>query len=443
MVVLSLHGLLPRALGAAPAPPVEVPAYREFADVYRQAWRWDRVVRGTHLRANCFSACSFDLYVKDGVVWREEQADVYERDVEGLPDFAPRGCQKGVCYSDLMLGPDRITHPLERVGPRGSGRWRRISWNDALTRLADAMLDAIAEGGPETIVYDNGTSNTDMGPSTVGEMRLFSMLGATLLDGFGGTGDLAMGAFQTWGSSFVDGSADDWMRADTLIFWHCNPAYTRIPDAHFGKEARYRGSTVIHVSPDYSPSAMHASLWVGCRQGADAALALGLARELLARGAVDEAYLCEQTDLPFLVRDDDERFLRQSDLEEGGRDDIFYLWDEQSGRAIEAPGTPGRWSDSLDLGEIKPALGGRFEVEAEAGRVWVRPVMERLRERLASYTPAHVEEITGVLSGGPGEPGRSAGGKWPHADLRLLGLQQALPRGPAPPLAHPALGAAR
>ena len=43
------------------------------------AWRWDRIVRGTHLRANCFSACAFDLYVKDGVVWREEQADVYAR----------------------------------------------------------------------------------------------------------------------------------------------------------------------------------------------------------------------------------------------------------------------------------------------------------------------------------------------------------------------------
>ena len=79
------------------------------------------------------------------MVWREEQSDVYARDVAGLPDFAPRGCQKGVCYSDLMFAPDRITHPLERVGPRGSGRWRRISWDEALTRLADATLVALAE----------------------------------------------------------------------------------------------------------------------------------------------------------------------------------------------------------------------------------------------------------------------------------------------------------
>ncbi len=397
-VVLSLRGLWPAA-GAAAATetkPAAKVSYAGYLDVYRQAWRWDRVVRGTHLRANCFSACSFDLYVKDGVVWREEQADVYQRDVAGLPDFAPRGCQKGACYSDHMIGPDRLTHPLERVGPRGSGRWRRISWSDALTRLADAMLDALEDGGPETVVYDNGTSNTDMGPSTLGEMRFFSMLGATLLDGFGGTGDLAMGAFQTWGTSFVDGSADDWMRADTLIFWHCNPAYTRIPDAHFANEARYRGSTVIHVSPDYSASAMHTSLWVGCRQGRDAALALGLAREILARGAVDEDYVREQTDLPFLVCDDDARFLRESDFEQGGRDDIFYVWDERSQSPVAAPGTPGRWSDSLDLGEITPALSGRFEVETQAGRRSVRPVMERLRERLAMYTPEHVNEVAGV-----------------------------------------------
>jgi anaerobic selenocysteine-containing dehydrogenase len=156
---LSLRSLVPRGLAAAPdaSPATREPAYAGVGDLYREAWRWDRVVRGTHLRANCFSACSWDLYVKDGVVWREEQADVYARDAPGLPDFAPRGCQKGACYSDLMLGPDRVTHPLERVGARGSGRWRRISWERALTRLADAILDAIGEGGPETVVYDNGT----------------------------------------------------------------------------------------------------------------------------------------------------------------------------------------------------------------------------------------------------------------------------------------------
>ncbi len=101
------------------ANPAAAASYEGVGDLWRAAWRWDRVVRGTHLRANCFSACAWDLYVKDGMVWREEQADVYAREAPGLPDFAPRGCQKGACYSDLMHAPDRIVHPLERVGPRG------------------------------------------------------------------------------------------------------------------------------------------------------------------------------------------------------------------------------------------------------------------------------------------------------------------------------------
>ena len=349
-----------------------------------------------HLRANCFSACSLDLFVKDGVVWREEQADVYARTAPGLPDYGPRCCQKGVCYSSLMTAPGRITYPLERVGPRGSGRWRRLSWDAALTRIADAILDANADGGADTVVYDNGTSNIDWGPSTVGEMRLFSLLGATMLDGFGGTGDLAMGAVQTWGTSFVDGSADDWCRADTLIFWHTNPTATRIPDAHFATEARYRGATVVTVSPDLSPSTIHASLWINPRLGTDAALALGVARMLLERNAVDEAYVREQTDLPFLVRDDTGRFLRQADLRANGREDIFHVADTRSGQIVEAPGTPGCRSDSLALGDVVPALSGRFEVKTLTGPVTVRPVMERLRERLAAYTPAYVTSVTGV-----------------------------------------------
>ena len=401
-LALSLRGLIPdltdrRVPAAALAATLaDDPSYTQWEDVYRAAWRWDRVVRGTHLRANCFSACAFDLYVKDGVVWREEQADVYARQAAGLPDYAPRGCQKGSCYSALMVAPGRITYPLERVGARGSGQWRRISWEAALTRVADAILDAVQEHGIETVVYDNGTSNVDWGPSTVGELRLFALMGATMLDGFGGTGDLAMGAVQTWGTSFVDGTSDDWYRADTLILWHSNPVTTRIPDAHFITEVRYRGANVVTICPDYSASAIHASLWLNPHPGTDAALALGVARALLERNAVDEAYVREQTDLPFLVREDNRRFLRQSDMKDGGREDIFYLADTTSGQIVEAPGTLGCWSDSLALGSVVPALRGTFGAKGKSGAIKVRPVMERLRERLAKYTPEHVAQVTGI-----------------------------------------------
>ncbi|RMF21006.1 MAG: nitrate reductase, partial [Deltaproteobacteria bacterium] len=153
---LVLRGLVPASARGGEAraerPALRLPSYSGYQDVYRQAWTWDRVVRGTHLRANCFSACAWDLYVKDGIVWREEQTDAYRRPDSPLPDYGPRGCQKGACYSSLMTAPDRLLYPMARVGERGSGRWKRISWDEALGRLADAIIDASEEGGAETVV---------------------------------------------------------------------------------------------------------------------------------------------------------------------------------------------------------------------------------------------------------------------------------------------------
>jgi hypothetical protein len=226
------------------------------------------------------------------MVWREEQADVYAREAPGLPDFAPRGCQKGACYSDLMHAPDRIVHPLERVGPRGSGRWRRVSWQDALTRVADAVIDACAAGGPDTVVYDNGTSNVDAGPGLTGEVRLFSLIGATLLDGFGGTGDLAWDR-ATW-DLVRRRRRRRWARADALLFRtqsHDDPH----PDAHFAAGA-LRGATV--VTPPAFAEARCTRRARCIRQGSDSALALGFARALLKRR---HRRVSETNRYPFLV----------------------------------------------------------------------------------------------------------------------------------------------
>jgi DMSO reductase family type II enzyme molybdopterin subunit len=108
-------------------------------------------------------------------------------------------------------------------------------------------------------------------------------------------------------------------------------------------------------------------------------------------------YVKEQTDLPFLVREDTGRFLRQADLEAGGKDDVFYLWDTGTRRAVEAPGSQGHESQTLRLGDVDPALAGTFRVKLASGETaTVRPLLERLRAHLADYTPERVAEITGV-----------------------------------------------
>ena len=85
----------------AAAPGATEPAARRriqsWEDLRREQWTWEKVARGSHGWVNCRSACNWDLYVKDGFVVREEQTASYEASEPGLPDFNPRGCQKGAC----------------------------------------------------------------------------------------------------------------------------------------------------------------------------------------------------------------------------------------------------------------------------------------------------------------------------------------------------------
>lgn len=374
-----------------------VPDYRHWEDLYREKWTWDRVAKGTHTRVNCIAACSWNLFVKDGIVWREEQNAIYQPSHPDVPDMNPRGCQKGGCYSQLMYEPSRLKYPLRRAGDRGSGRWQRMTWDASLTHVADTLLDVALRDGPDCIVYDHGTTNIDFGTGTGAEMRFFNLLGATVMDSWAGVGDLPMGAIQTWGHFNADGTSDDWFNADYLIIWIANPVYTRIPDAHFMWEARYRGATVVSIAPDYNASSVHADLWLNPHMGTDAALGLAMAQVIVSENLLDADYVREQTDLPFLIRTDTGRYLRQSDVQAKGKDDVFFFWDEANGRLTEAPGSQGHRKQTLRLGTAQPALRGEFTVKLADGRsVGVRPLLEMLAEHLQQYTPEQAATVTGV-----------------------------------------------
>src|SRR5512139_844282 len=334
-------------------PPANVPDYRAWEDVYRERWRWDRLVRGTHSNTNCVSGCAWDLYVKDGLVWREEQKAPYAASAPGLPDFNPRGCQKGACGSSLMYSPSRLRYPLRRVGERGGGRWQRISWDEALAAVASAMVDAIAIEGPASILCELGP-NIGAGPNSAAPIRFFRLLGAPTTDSMAQIGDLSVGATITLGNGHPRGSSDDWSRSSYLVLGAFNPSATRIPDAHFLWEGRYRGAQVVAVCPDLNNSAIHADLWLNPRPGTDAALALGAAQVIIAERRYDAAYVAEQTDLPLLVRADTGRFLRDADLHPGGSDTTFFVWDAQRQQAASAPGSGAL--EKLDSAAVTPAL---------------------------------------------------------------------------------------
>ncbi len=379
----------PSPAQAAPGGPAP-PAYGDWRDVYRERWRWDKIVKSTHF-VNCWyqAHCCWNVYVKDGLVWREEQAGNYPQTNPDVPDFNPRGCQKGGCFSERMYDPARVRYPLKRVGPRGSASWKRISWDEALGEIAEAMLDTLVEDGSDRIVWDMGPLYTE-GTMAAAHQRHAVLLDSTSLDMNSEIGDAHRGVAETFGKICFERSADDYFYSDLILIWGSNPLYTQIPNAHFLTEARYNGAQLVCIAPDYSPSSICSDLFVPVAPGCDAALGLGIAHVLVEEDLVDRDFVVEQTDLPLLVREDTRLFLRSSDLEAGGSDEELYLHDAQRG-VVAAP------KRSLGLEGLRPSLEGRFEVTlADGKQVAVRTVFSLLRERLADYTPEQASALCGT-----------------------------------------------
>ncbi|MCZ7528506.1 MAG: molybdopterin-dependent oxidoreductase [Acidimicrobiia bacterium] len=305
---------------------------------------------------------------------------------QGIPRRLPRGCNKGAAWSAQLDAPDRLLHPLRRVGPRGSGEWERVSWDEALDAVADGLIDAIETHGPRSILRE-GTPEM---AATIACERLMGLLGGTSTDVNGALSDFAPGLHCTIGHSHVYQDEPSHFLADVVLVWHSNPVYTAIPFFHYLTEARYRGAEIVLVSPDVSPSHVHADLHVPVRPGSDPALALAMARVIVEEGLVDEEFVRTQTDLALLARRDTGRFLRASDLDPAGRDDQFFHLDEH-GAVVEAD------RGSLLPDGYVPALAGEASVTLADGTVVVvGPVMARLVEHLAAYRPEAVRDTTGV-----------------------------------------------
>ena len=377
--------------------------YREWEDLYRERWDWDDTARSTH-SVNCTGSCSWEVYVKDGQVWREEQAGDYPRFDEDLPDPNPRGCQKGACYSDYANADQRVKYPLRRTGERGSGEFERISWEEALTEIADHVLDELDAERYDCI--SGFTPIPAMSPvSFASGSRLINLLGGVSHSFYDWYSDLPPGQPITWGHQTDNAESADWHNADYIIAWGSNVNVTRIPDAKYFLDAGYDGAKRVGVFTDYSQTAIHSDEWISPDPGSDTALALGMARTIVDEDLYDEAHLKEQTDMPLLVREDTGKFLRTSEvpgLGEGVEDpEKTMVMRDADGALRVAPASIGDRDGQYDASEsieldFDPQLSVDATVETTDGSVPVRSVWANLNEELSAYTPAYVAEETGV-----------------------------------------------
>lgn len=374
-----------------PSKPEPMPVGDDFLNRYRKRWTWDYTKRSTHFNNCAYQAhCAFEVYVRDGKVIREEQAATYTTARKGLPDANPRGCQKGCGYSHLMQGESRLSKPLKRKGARGAGEWEEISWEQAIGEIADKTVDILAREGSNSLVMDLGTT-AEIGVTTFGAaMQFADATDCVLLDLNTEVGDDMQGASVTYGTIIGARTSDDVFHSDLVLCWSGNPAFTQIPNFHNFTEARYRGTQFVVISPDYNATAMHADHWVPVRPGTDTALALAICKIVIDEGLHDKDLLREQTDMPVLVRLDNKRYLRESDLKRGGSEEQLYFWDEGKNRLRELDTT------SLNLNGNQPALEGVFEVDALDGLVRVQPVFEYLKALVSAYTPEAASEMCGT-----------------------------------------------
>ncbi|MFQ5381198.1 MAG: molybdopterin-dependent oxidoreductase, partial [Dehalococcoidia bacterium] len=361
--------------------------YTDVSDLYRNRWEWDSVHWGTHC-VDCYPGdCPWRVYVRDGIVWREEQSGTLPTVEEGVPDFNPMGCQKGASWSRSLYGPDRLLYPLKRAGERGEGKWNRVSWDEALTDIAGAMLDAIEEQGPQSIVQEGTPESSGMGATG----RFLGVIGGHNLDLNGSINDFSVGLHETFGKFSPVSSADDWFHSELVLIWHMNPVFTRIPFYHFIAEARYNGGEVVNISPDVNPSHVHADYQIAINGATDPSFGLALVQVMFEEDIADWTFLREQTDLGFLVRSDTGRYLRQPDVDGEGGEDQLYQWDPANGLKLADRG-------NMHLGGLEIALEGTYDVElADGSTVQVRPAMALLREHLdKNFTPEAQQPITGV-----------------------------------------------
>ena len=354
-----------------------------WADAYRKKWTWDKVAWGSH-SVDCYpGGCPWRVYVRDGKIVREEQAADWTPVEAGIPDMNPMGCQKGASWSHCHYSPDRVTEPMKRVGERGDGKFVPVSWDEALTDIANSILDAIEDQGPESIL-------TPLTPEPgAAPARQFALaLGTPTTDGNAEFQDFSPGLHVTFGLFNPTASMDDWFLAELTLIWHANPVYTNIHWYHYLAEARYNGGEVVTIAPDYSPSAIHADYHVPVRIGTDAALALSMCKVIIDAGLYKKQFVQEQTDLPLLIRKDTGRFLRGTDLSDAEREDQFYWWDTGTNTLTGAP------RHTLATTGVDPALEGSFQVMLKDGKtVEVEPAFAKLRRHLEAYEPEKAAKI--------------------------------------------------
>ena len=232
---------------------------------------------------DCPDTCAMLVSVRDGRAL----------DVRGDPGhpFTRGGlCVKVNNYVDKTYSPDRVLYPLRRTGPKGSGSFERVSWDEALDEIARRFRSSIAGYGAESIMPVSylGTEGVLNGLS-VGD-AFFNKLGATITERtYCGSGTFTGYIMTNGATAGVD--PESVAHSRYVVIWACNMISTNLHLWPFVAQAQRRGAKVVVIDPVRHRTAAHADWYIPIRPGTDGALALAMMNVIIGEGLTDDAYV--------------------------------------------------------------------------------------------------------------------------------------------------------
>jgi anaerobic selenocysteine-containing dehydrogenase len=236
---------------------------------------------------DCPDTCAMLVTVQNGRALR----------VQGDPDHPPTNgalCTKVSRYVERSYHPERVLTPLRRAGPKGSGRFEPVSWDDALDDIG-ARLRAIAARDAQAILPYSycGTMGLVQGESMAG--RFFHKLGASLLDRTICANAGAEALVATYGAK-VGMHVEFFAEAKLIIIWGSNSITSNLHFWTIAQQAKRAGAKLICIDPRRSETAEKCHQHIALLPGSDGALALGVMHELVHNGWLDDAYIAQHVD---------------------------------------------------------------------------------------------------------------------------------------------------
>src|SRR5687767_4177068 len=235
---------------------------------------------------DCPDTCGMLVTVKDGVALKI-QGD------PSMPFTDGTLCTKVAHYLERTYSPDRLLHPLRRAGKKGSGKFERITWDEALDEIA-ARFKALAAEDPETILPLSYAGTMGMVQYASMDRRFFHRLGSSLLDRTLCSSAGKAGIKATLGGS-VGMDPERFDEARLIILWGANPIVSNLHLWGRVQAAKRRGAKVIAIDPYKSLSAEKCTQHVALLPGTDGALALGMMHVLIRERLIDRDYIDRYT----------------------------------------------------------------------------------------------------------------------------------------------------